>query len=172
MEKNEHLSNEQQILDLVKSLGSTVKGLEQRVVKNEQLILHTFSYLYTRQDSFNYEHNMKYIDESLNYLTDQYKLLSENLIPKKKLKRKRPWHYFISKHFKYKRLCKEREILHENQRIAKEERLRKEAEERRIKAEQERLEKIKREEEAKKQAEKRKQDARKKMTQILTNISK
>ena len=183
-------SDLENVISLVKELGNVVKGFENRIVKNEQLLLQTFSYLYTRHDNLTNELN-GVLNNEIGSIKQQYSYVCERLdninlkeykqypIPEKSTKRKRPWHYFISKHFKYKRLLKEREELHLKQeqererrrKIEEQERIKREEEER-IRKEQEKLEQIKREEEAKKQAEIRRKEARKKMNTILQNINK
>lgn len=179
-----------EIVDLVKVLNDKISDFEKKVNKNEQLLLHVFSYLYSRQDVVhNYDSDLLIIDKNIKLLNDQvvdinnriqeFSKIQQPPIIKEKKKRKRPWHWFITKHLKYKKLCKERELLHEQQRLELVEKLRikeeekiKAEEERKRKEEQERLNRIKREEQAKLEKEMRKKLARNKMNEILQIINK
>lgn len=166
----------------VKEIIDLIKGFEQRINKNEQLLMHAFSYLYIRQDELaKYDKNFATIDKSIattnsridnienTIINLNYQLSSET---KKINKKRRPWHYFFSKYFKYKKLCKERKLIHKQIEIELEEKRIKAEQLRKEREEQERLDKIRKAEEEKNAKELKKKQARNKMAAILNNIGK
>lgn len=139
--------------DTVHELVKIMKNFEERLVKNEQLVLHTFSYLYNRCDDNQLDYS--YIQKDISDLYDTCAFLNESIKgiqinqPNKTLyvktenpviiKKKRPWYYFISKYFRYRTLLKQKAQLEEQIRLNIEEKRRlKELEEKRIREEQER----------------------------------
>lgn len=175
----------------VHELVKVMKNFEERLVKNEQLVLHTFSYLYNRCDDNQLDYS--YIQKDISELYDTCAFLKESIKgiqinqPNKTLyiktenptiiKKKRPWHYFISKHFRYRTLLKQKAQLEEQIRLNNEEKRRlKELEEKRIREEQEKrkLEMERRIAEQKQKDEKLKQERRRKakneMNRILSGL--
>lgn len=176
--------------DIVLELTKVMKNFEERLIKNEQLVLHTFSYLYNRCDDNQLDYS--YIQRDIGDLFDKYNELKETFNgikinqPEKTIfintekplkKKKRPWHYFISKHFRYRKLMKEKAQLEKEIFLKNEEKRRlKEKEEKQIREEAERkkAEMEKRIAEQKQRDEKLKQERRRKakneMNRILSQL--
>lgn len=176
--------------DIILELTKVMKNFEERLIKNEQLVLHTFSYLYNRCDDNQLDYS--YVQKDIGNLYDKYAELKESFNgirinqPEKTIfiktensakKKKRPWHYFISKHFRYRKLLKEKAQIEEQIRLKNEEKRRlKEEEEKQIREEQEKrkLEMEKRIAEQKQRDEKLKQERRRKakneMNRILSGL--
>jgi hypothetical protein len=191
--------NEKLLYESVVKLTDLVKGFEQRLIKNEQLVLQSFTYLYEKCEKI--DNQIELINQQLSYVnTEQEKIKyyridnswheepdevddnendniltksqSEEIDVKKPFKRKRPWYYKFIKNWKYKKLCKERKILEAQ--IEEDLRKKKEQEEKE-KAEELRIRK-KLEEERRQKEEKlaieRRKKAQEQMSRILQRINK
>lgn len=179
-------------LDPILELTKIMRNFEQRLIKNEQLVLHTFSYLYSRCDENQLDYT--YIHKDIGDLFTQYSYLSNEIdglklqLPEKivhvnteqkqsKPKRRRPWHYFISKHFRYRTLLKLKGQIEEEIRLKNQEKQRLLEEQKAKELEEQRrrdAERLKWLEEQNRQEEQRKQDRRRKakaeMNKILNNL--
>lgn len=196
--------------NVVSSLTDIMKNFETRLTKNEQLVLHTFSYLYCRCDnvSDNYSYirnnisniyqelaNIQSIVSSLSSQVVEHTIIEQTINAqeenppvkqeiKKHIKRKRPWHYFISKYFRYRTLLKLKTKIEEDI-ILKNKEKQRQLEEQQRELEKQRIkeleEKLKQEESRRKELEENRkneeqqiQDRRRKakleMNRILSNL--
>jgi hypothetical protein len=115
------------IKEILNKISYLVSEHDKRIDKNEKMIYNAFSYLYNKMDeltisinNINNIYNTSTNTKDINIPKEKNVVKSKNKInevkeepikKKKKHKRKRPFFYFITKHFKYKKLIEEKLII-------------------------------------------------------------